>query len=525
MKQLPEVIVIGSGVGGGATARRLAENGVNVLMLERGDWVPQEDQNWSVASVFFDKKYTAHDTWLDASGTAFRPGIYYNVGGCTKFYGASMIRFRERDFEELHHEAGVSPAWPISYAQLEPYYAEAEAIFEVHGDDSDDPSAPWRSNAYPFPRVASEPIVAQMGATMSRLGARTSALPLAINYSSKGRCILCKTCDGFPCKVSAKMEAETALVKPALATGCVTLRTQTLVKRLILSADGKTVSGVEVESAGKTEILTAKLIVVACGAVNSAALLLRSACDAAPNGVANSSDVVGRNYMAHNQTALMGLSMGENTTTFQKTLAMNEFYFGAPDYPFPLGHAQMLGKLQGGMLSANVPFLPKAVGSSMARHSIDWIAFSEDLPDPQSRVVLKDGKIQLAIRRNNLAPHRVLVKKLAALLRASGYPIVLTKPLLKHSTSHQCGTVKFGTDPCTSALDTFCRSHDHCNLFVIDASFMPSSAAVNPALTIAAQALRAADHILERDFGIAAVKRTNTVTRTTLVDSTGLSRT
>ncbi|MDE1166664.1 MAG: GMC family oxidoreductase [Pseudomonas sp.] len=503
MNNNPDVIVIGSGIGGGATARRLAENGVNVLLLERGDWVPQEEQNWSVASVFFDKRYTAHDSWLDANGAAFRPSIYYNVGGCTKFYGASMIRLRERDFQALQHEAGVSPAWPITYAELEPYYAQAEAIFQVHGDDTDDPSAPWRSAAYPYPRVASEPIVAQMGAALGRLGARTSALPLAINYSSQGNCILCKTCDGFPCKVSAKMEAETALVRPALATGRVTLRTHVQVERLLLSADGKTVTGVQVQADGKAEVLSAKLIVVACGAVNSAALLLRSACAAAPNGVANSSDVVGRNYMAHNQTALMGISMRENTTTFQKTLAMNEFYFGAPDYAYPLGHAQMLGKLQGGMLSANVPFLPKAVGSTMARHSIDWIAFSEDLPDPESRVVLKDGQIQLAIRRNNLAPHQVLVKKLAALLRASGYPIVLTKPLLKHSTSHQCGTVKFGTDPRASALDTYCRSHDHSNLFVIDASFMPSSAAVNPALTIAAQALRAADHILARDFGIA----------------------
>ena len=511
MKVFPEVIVIGSGVGGAMTARRLAENGVNVLMLERGDWVPKEPDNWRVASVFFDKKYTAHDTWLDARGEAFRPSIYYNVGGCTKFYGGSMIRYRERDFEELVHEEGISPAWPVSYAEFEPYYTQAEQIFKVHGDDKDDPSAPWRSAPYPFPAVASAPIVEAMCKGMRAAGARTSAMPLAVNYSSEGNCTLCKTCDGFPCKISAKMEAETALVRPALATGNVTLRTNTLVKRLLLSQDGKKVTGVVVETDGKSEVLTARLIVVACGAVNSAALLLRSACEAAPNGVANSSDVVGRHYMAHNQTALMGLSMRPNDTVFQKTVSMNEFYFGAPDYPYPLGHAQMLGKLQGGMLSANVPFMPKAVGSTMARHSMDWIAFSEDLPDPESRIVLKDGQIQMAIRRNNLGPHRRFIKKLVKLLRASGYPIVLTKPLLKHSTSHQCGTVRFGTDPKTSALDIYCRSHDHANLFVIDASFMPSSAAVNPALTIAAQALRAAEHILHTEFGITHIKRPDDV--------------
>jgi choline dehydrogenase-like flavoprotein len=507
MNVQPDVIVIGSGIGGATTARRLAENGVNVLMLERGDWVPREDQNWSVASVFFDKRYTAHDTWLDGSGTAFRPSIYYNVGGCTKFYGGSMIRFRERDFEALDHEEGVAPAWPIRYAELEPYYYEAEQMFKVHGDDTDDPSAPWRSHPYPYPRIASEPVVAEMASAMGRAGVRTSALPLAVDYAPSGSCILCKTCDGFPCKLAAKLEAETAMVLPGLATGRVTLQTNALVKRLVLSPNGERVTGVEVMINGALQTLTARIVVVSCGAVNSAALLLRSACPAAPAGVANSSDVVGRHYMAHNQTALMGISFRENSTTFQKTLATNEFYFGAPDYPFPLGHAQMLGKLQGGMLSANVPFLPKAVGVSMARHSIDWIAFSEDLPDPENRVLIKDGKIQLAIRRNNLAPHKQLVKRLATLLRASGYPIVLTKPLIKHSTSHQCGTVRFGDDPKTSALDSYCRSFDHENLFVIDASFMPSSAAVNPALTIAAQALRAADHILARDFSIAVSRK------------------
>ncbi|WCG84655.1 GMC family oxidoreductase [Pectobacterium sp. A5351] len=509
--QLPEVIIIGSGVGGGMTARRLAENGINVLIIERGDWVAKEKDNWNVASVFFDKKYTAHDSWLDASGDTFRPSIYYNVGGCTKFYGGSMIRFRERDFEELVHEGGVSPAWPISYSDIEPYYTEAERIFNVHGNDENDVTAPWRSAPYPQPALVTEPIIARMASKMEQFGARSSALPLAINYGSEGNCIRCKTCDGFPCKIDAKYDAETALVAPALKTGHVSLMTNTLAKRLLLSEDGKTVTGVEIEQDGQTRVLSAKLIIVSCGAINSTALLLRSACPVAPNGVANSSDVVGRNYMAHNQTALMGLSLEENNTVFQKTLAMNEYYFNAPDYPYPLGHVQMLGKLQGGMLSANVPFLPKIVGSTMAKHSVDWIAFSEDLPDPNSRIQLKDGQIQMSITRNNLHAHRKLVKKFASLLRASGYPIVLTKPLLKHSTSHQCGTIKFGHDPQNSALDIYCRSHDHHNLFVIDASFMPSSAAVNPALTIAAQAIRSAEHILEHEFGIQpVVKRTKT---------------
>jgi choline dehydrogenase-like flavoprotein len=500
MQQNHDVIVIGSGVGGGTVARRLAENGVNVLVLERGDWVPREPDNWSVSSVFFEKKYTAHDSWLDRTGESFRPNIYYNVGGCTKFYGGSLIRFREQDFAALEHEEGTSPAWPVSYSEIEPYYCEAEAMFDVHGDDSGDPSAPWRSKPYPSPRLLNEPIVQRMADRMRELGASTSALPAGIEYGPQGNCIRCKTCDGFPCKLGAKSDAETALIQPALNTGRVELATNCLVERLILSADGKRVDGVEVRRNGKAEVLRAPLVVVACGAINSAALLLRSACDAAPDGVSNVSGLVGRNYMAHNQTALMGLSLEENTTVFQKTLALNQFYFGDGDYRFPLGHAQMLGKLQGGMLSANVPYLPKVVGSTMARHSMDWIAFSEDLPDPENRVLLRDGKIQLSIKQNNLKPHHRLVERLTGLLKKSGYPIVLVKPLIRHSTSHQCGTVKFGTDPKTSAIDTFCRSHQHKNLFVVDASFMPSSAAVNPVLTIVAQALRAADHMLKEDF-------------------------
>jgi choline dehydrogenase-like flavoprotein len=317
------------------------------------------------------------------------------------------------------------------------------------------------------------------------------------------------TCDGFPCKLGAKNDAETCLIDPALATGYATLSTKTYARRLLLSADGRRIAGVEVDRRGGTEILKAKLVVVACGAVNSAALLLRSATGKAPDGIANGSGVVGRNYMSHNQTALMGLDLKRNDTVFQKTLAMNEYYFGEPTYRFPMGHAQMLGKLQGGMLSANIPFLPKAVGAAMARHSMDWIVFSEDLPDPNNRVTVCDGRVQLSVTRNNLRSHHRLVDRLASLLRQSGYPIVLTKPLLKHSTSHQCGTVKFGDDPSDSALDPFCRSHQHQNLFVVDASFMPSSAAVNPALTIAAQALRAADHMLAEDFGIAAQRKSS----------------
>ena len=500
MTESYDVIVIGSGVGGGAVTRRLAEAGAHVLLLERGHPVPREADNWSVEAVFFDKKYGAKEKWLDRRGVPFNPGAYYNVGGSTKFYGAAMFRFRERDFEELEHHAGTSPAWPIRYDDLAPYYEEAEVFFGVHGDDSADPTAPRRAQAYPFPAIASEPVIARMAERFRSQGLHPSPLPLAIDRGPAGKCILCKTCDGFPCKLAAKNDAETCLVAPALATGRVQLWTSAYVQRLLLAPDGRAVTGVEVDHAGETKTVSAKIVVVSCNAVNSAALLLRSACSAAPQGLANSSGVVGRHYMTHNQTALMAVSPWRNTTVFQKTLAVNDFYFGDAAFRFPMGQVQMLGKLQGGMLSANIPYLPRFVGSELAQRSVDWIALSEDLPDAENRVTLDGGRIQLSTRPNNMEGHQQLVRRMASSLKRAGYPVVLVKPLTAHATAHQCGTVRFGSEPGTAALDQYCRAFDQQNLFVVDASFLPSSAAVNPALTIAAQALRAADHILLKDF-------------------------
>ncbi len=505
-----DVIVIGSGVGGGAVTRRLAEAGAHVLLLERGQPVPREDDNWSVEAVFFAKKYGAKETWLDRRGASFNPGAYYNVGGSTKFYGAAMFRFRERDFEDLPHHGGVSPAWPIRYDDLAPYYDEAERIFGVHGDDSADPTAPRRDEAYPFPAIASEPVIARMAEKFRGQGLHPSPLPLAIDRGPSGKCISCKTCDGFPCKLGAKNDAETCLILPALATGRVQLWTGAHAQRLLLAPDGRSVRGVEVEHAGELKVVSAKIVVVSCNAVNSAALLLRSACDAAPQGVANRAGVVGRHYMTHNQTALMAVSPRHNTTVFQKTLAVNDFYFGDAAFPFPMGQVQMLGKLQGGMLSANIPYLPRFVGSELARRSVDWIALSEDLPDPENRVTVDGRQIRLSTNPNNMEGHRQLVRRMAASLKRADYPVVLVKPLTAHATAHQCGTVRFGVEPETAALDPYCRSFDHQNLFVIDASFLPSSAAVNPALTIAAQGLRAADHMLAKDFAFTTEERVRT---------------
>ena len=495
-----DVIVIGSGVGGGITARRLAERGARVLIVERGDFVPREPDNWSVKTVFFDRKYKARDTWLDRTGKAFDPGMYYNVGGSTKFYGGAMFRLRERDFEAVEHKGGVSPAWPFGYQDLARYYDEAEWMFRIHGEDSADKTSPRNGQPFPFPPVRSEPAVEAMAERFRAQGLSPSSLPLAVNAGAAGSCILCKTCDGFPCRIAQKNDAETCGIEPALTTGRVELMTRTLARRLILSPDGKHVSGVEVEQDGEVKTLSAPLFVVGCNAVNSAALLLRSSCSAAPDGAANKSGVVGRHYMVHNQTALMGLALRKNPTVFQKTLALNDWYFGDDAFPWPMGQMQMLGKLQAGMLTANVPYLPNMLGDAMAKRGMDWIGLSEDLPDPENRVTLDGARIKLAVTLNNMDGHIELVRRMTRALKSAGYPVVITKSLVAHATAHQCGTVRLGDDPATSALDQFCRAWDHHNLFVIDASFFPSSSAVNPALTIAAQALRASDHILATDL-------------------------
>ena len=505
MDASPDVVIVGSGVGGATLAHRLVQRGLRVTILERGGFLPREAQNWDVRSVFFDRRYVPAEEWLDKEGHAFRPGNYYYVGGSSKLFGGTMLRYREQDFEALEHEEGVSPAWPIRYADLAPYYDQAEALYQVHGEAGLDPTEPGRDGPYPFAAVANDPFIEHIAGALRGIGVQPFPIPLAVQSHPGGSCLRCRTCDGFPCQVHAKYDAEVAAILPVLQSGLLTLKTGCLVRRLELSADGKRVDSVVYEEGGVEKRLSAATIVVAGSAVNSAALLLRSACDRAPKGVANSSDVVGRYYMAHNNTALMCVGLGKNPTSFQKTLSINDFYFGDERYPYPMGNIQLLGKLQSGMLTAKQKFLPAFVGTALAERSVDWWIMSEDLPDPNNRVGVQDGKIRLTYTANNLRGHRELVRRSVALMKRIGFRLTIPKFMGGLSVSHQCGTVRFGTDPARAALDPFCRSFDHANLFVVDASFMPSSAAVNPALTIAAQALRVADHIAARDFDITSL--------------------
>jgi choline dehydrogenase-like flavoprotein len=503
----PDVLIIGSGIGGGTLAHRLVQYGLNVTILERGGYLPQEPENWDVHAVFMDQRYVPEETWLDKDGSAFRPGTYYYVGGSSKMFGAAMLRLRERDFEDLEHAGGISPAWPIKYEQLAPYYDLAEKLYLVHGQAGVDPTEPPGMPSYPYPALDHEPVIERVASALRKEGIQAFPLPVAVQRHAGGPCIRCRTCDGFPCKVHAKTDAEIAAIEPALTTGRLTLKLHAKGTRLVLTSDGKRIEAVEYESNGGLERIAAPVVVLAASAVNSAVLLLRSACDKAPRGVANSSGVVGRHYMAHNNTALMSVGWNINDTNFQKTICINDFYFGDDGFRYPMGNIQGLGKLQSGMLTAKQRFLPASVGNLLAERSVDWWIMSEDLPDPENRVILDGDKIRLHYTANNMAGHQRLSEKTASLMRKIGFQLNITKHMGGLSVSHQCGTVRFGSDPGKAALNEFCRAFDHENLFVVDSSFFPSSAAVNPALTIAAQAIRVADHMAQVDFGARALGR------------------
>jgi choline dehydrogenase-like flavoprotein len=497
-----DVIIIGSGAGGGTMARALAQSPARVLVVERGVSVPQEPDNWNPEAVWKQLRYRATERWLDGQGEEFLPYTHYGVGGNTKFWGSVLYRLRREDFQAVEHMDGVSPAWPIDYDTLEPYYDRAERLYHVHGESGIDPTEPPRG-PFPYAPIPHAPGMATIVDGLRQQGLHPSSLPLGlIRPGEPGGCVLCGTCNSFPCRIHAKSDAEVCGIEPALEAGNVELWTNARARGLVTDPAGKTVGAVDIELNGEIVRVGASLVVVSCGAVNSAALLLRSASGAHPNGLANSSGLVGRRYMAHLATMMQGFNpLRKNGTVFQKTVAINDFYFRGPDTKYPLGHIQSQGRTHGVMAQTVVPWVPVWAYDAWVARGVDWLAMSEDLPRDDNRVTVgRDGRIQLHYRPNNLAAHAQLVKETTRILHRLGFWKVMTHSHKSKNTTHQCGTLSFGTDPRTSVLDPWCRTHDVSNLFVVDASFFPSSAAVNPGLTIVAQALRVADHIMATEL-------------------------
>jgi choline dehydrogenase-like flavoprotein len=510
-----DVIVIGSGAGGGTLVHRLAPSGKRILLLERGDWLPREPQNWSAGDVFIDNRYISPDTWYDGKGKPFQPQVHYFVGGATKLYGAALYRLREEDFRELRHHDGISPAWPIGYDEMEPYYTQAERLYQVHGARGEDPTEPPASAPYPFPAVSHEPRIQQLADDLAAAGHHPFHAPCGVMLNEAdmayGACVRCPTCDGFPCLVHAKSDAEVLAVRPALEHPNVTMLRNAHAVALHTNPAGTTVTEVAVDRDGARETFSADIVVVSCGAANSAKLLLASATERHPNGLSNRSDQLGRNYTFHASQAVLALSKEENPTVFQKTLGLNDFYFGSDDFEYPLGNIQMVGKSQADMYRGEKPLetklAPTRTLERMARHAVDFWLSTEDLPRADNRVTLdrENGRITLSYKPSNEEPKRRLYHKLQMLLGGLGmeHHLIPRHAYLKTEIpvagcAHQAGTCRFGTDPETSVLDVNCRAHELDNLYVVDTSFFPSIGAVNPALTAMANALRVGDHLLER---------------------------
>jgi len=510
-----DVIIVGTGAGGGTLARHLAPSGKRILLLERGDWLPREPQNWLAQDVFVDNRYVSEDTWYDAKGKPFQPQIHYFVGGATKLYGAALYRLRKEDFGELRHQDGISPAWPISYDELEPYYTLAEQLYEVHGARGEDPTEPPASAPYPLPPVSHEPRIQQLSDDLAAAGYHPFHAPCGIRLNEPNMpysaCVRCNNCDGFPCPVHGKSDADVLGVRPALEHPNVTLLTNAKAVKLETSASGTTVTEVVVEHAGVTETFSGGLVVLACGAANTAKLLLLSANDKHPNGLANSSDQVGRNYMFHNSSAVLALSREENPTVFQKTLGLNDFYLGGNGFDYPLGNIQMVGKSQEPMFRGEKPgetkLAPHWSLERVAKHAIDFWLSTEDLPLPENRVTVDgDGKLTLTYTATNDVPKKQLhhqLKSMLGKLRMEPDHLFHRFAYMKNDipvagVAHQAGTCRFGADPATSVLNIDCRAHEVDNLYAADTSVFPSIGAVNPALTAMANSLRVGDHLLER---------------------------
>ena len=554
-----DAIIIGSGAGGGTLALYLAQAGKKILILERGDFMPQEKLNWATSAVFLDNRYHTKEVWQTKDGKDLHPQQAYFVGGQTKVYGAAMFRMRAEDFGVVHQQGGVSPAWPITYADMEPFYTRAEELFHVHGDLGDappvpggfgssyDPTEPFHSKKYPYPALANEPRMQSIEDDVRKLGIKTFPIPLGLKRNAadpESKCVRCDTCDGYPCLVHAKSDSDINCIRKILHLPNVTLIRNARVTRLLTNASGLAVSAVEVDHPGSAtpDTYTAGIFAVCAGAVNSAVILLQSANDKHPNGLANSSDQVGRNFMYHQADALLAISTHENKDSYTKTWGTNQWYLkdDDPSYPFPLGQVQPIGSFHHEMMKAQAPPLtPGFVLESMKHHAVPWWLTTEDLPAAENRVtiqnatpgsipsqqpgpigahpasdtgrtnqsatvlVAKPHHIKLSYTPNNLKSFTRMRDKWVHTLREAGHATT-TLPLEAYfkqripieGVGHQNGTCRMGHDPATSVLDPNCKAHDLDNLYVVDASCFVSASAVNPSLTIIANAIRVADHLL-----------------------------
>ena len=511
-----DAIVVGSGFGGAMAARVLVHAGWRVLLLERGGWVPRGPENWAQENV---GELTGHYS-REAPYRQLRGGrdlgAYFCVGGPSVFYGGVSLRLREQDFEVDRDIVGDSGArWPLDYAELEPYYTAAERLLGVSGAAGEDPTEPPRSEPYPYPAAELAPVTRRIDSAAREFGLRPFRLPLAINRveaEGRGVCQACGTCDGFACAVGAKNDLATTIIGPLVRQG-LQLETDSVVTRLL--TDGKRVTGVEAAAreSGERTVYRAREVVLAAGALATPHLLLAS--ELAPLNPGGR--VIGRYLQRHYNEILFGIfpTPPNPGGGFHKQIGIHDFYFGhvsAAGPPGKLGGLQQLPTPPVGLVRAELPKLVGAMCAPWIKHLTGLLVMAEDQPVYENRVLLDEGASDRYGVPRLLISHRHTARDVAAgaalaavakrILRRAG-----ALAFYRHRVatfSHGVGTVRMGRDPYTSALDADCRFRGLDNLTVVDASVMPTSAAVNPSLTISAVALRAAERLAARSSRPAA---------------------
>lgn len=510
MKNNYDFIIIGTGSGGSTMAYKLATTGKKILLLERGGFIPKEKENWDPHEVVTKGRYRPNDTWFDENDKPFKPFIHYNVGGNSKMYGAALFRFRESDFKEVQHFGGISPAWPLSYSDYEPYYTIAEQLYSVHGKRGTDPSEPPTAHEYPLPPLSYEPLITDLAHKLKLLGLHPFPLPMGVrlpqDYTQTEAPVVLENFDGYPDLTDSKADGQVMCLRPALQNKNVTLLTNAYAEKLETNESGNKITGVHVIVNGEKIVFHSKIVIVACGAVNSAALFLRSVSEKHPNGLANRSGQVGRNLMLHHNGCLVAFTKKKNDCVFQKSLGLADFYHRSETSPFPLGEIQLMGRNDPDtILWLAEKLYPGKKYEELKEMTIDFWLTSEDLPSSENKVTLKkDGSIQVFYHRNNYQAYEKLKEELKEVFNMlgeidpdydnvqwNGYDLDIS------GMSHQNGTLRFGVNPDDSVLDLNCRCHEIENLYAVDASFFPSCGAFNPSLTIAANALRVGDHIIK----------------------------
>ncbi|HUO94011.1 MAG TPA: GMC family oxidoreductase [Rhizomicrobium sp.] len=471
-----DAVVVGSGAGGSSIAFQLAKRGAQVLVVERGDFL-KTDNDAPDAPI---GKYL-YDVWPDQCNG--------QVGGLTKFFGAALYRLRESDFRAVQHENGMSPAWPVSYSDLAPYYDRAEELYRVHGDWAGDPSEPPHASSYPFPPIPHHPVVAEMAERLTRAGIAVSSIPLALDYGPGGRCTLCPTCDAHYCRRDAKMDAEIAALRPALATKKVQLLTRTECLKVETSPDGRRATAVVVRNQDGVRRITADAVVLSAGIPETAAILRRSRTDRHAAGLGNAGGALGRYHSGHSVGHVFPLvSARKLRDVHSKTMAINAFH---EDADGPLGIIQAVGRMP--FWRQAPPFL-RPIIRFIGERSLAFFYATEALPTWHSGVVFQGDEIVAKIEpTHNLTTFAKLRGVAVEAFRRAGYPVVARAraPYLWHDA----GTACFGADPASSVCDPDCQVHGVSGLYVVDQSILPSAGCVNTTLTVIALALRAGDHI------------------------------